>query len=723
MRSVAALAALALTGAFNLAAASRCKPSSVTSATSLDTTTASSLDTSMTSLDTTATETSTGTAGESTETAAPGSVIKNIVTNGGFSKKDPGGDPSKIPGFTVTGDGTLVTGGGYTGDGSSDKNAVQLSVSSTPPGKRKRQTARGETAGFGQFLDNLDTRTQYTVQFFYYIVTAPAQRTMCVLQAGLGNGIFFNTFIYSTGQATFYERIVVQTSAPSVGADIFIHSSCQDGGLSTIFVDSLFMSNQVTPGTIDNYSLDFGGGDVHTPPLDPVTTSNPEGSSTQEPSETSTFPSNGDQSTSFSLQPTKLQSTTDSGRTSSFVTVTSETAVTSTEAPSTVTESLPECTLAESDGCSYIGGGTGCFRYGRQVDTFFLAGDHSSWHCEALCGEMPDRCKSSAWDNDANMCRFSSRSINDPDFGSGSGPELSWNDQACFKCFCHDADLDRYFRTVSEHDGQTDAPTTTSGATNTAVETTTEATATSNADSGETTTPAETTTTTTTTTTLDFNIDETTTSAAFEETTTTLLSEDTTTSGNGASNGPNTEPTTTKPGSSSQTNTCSTKDAVQNGGFESDLASDGWAFKGQAGVTNNGDLGQTRTGGKAAFLRWPSVNTKAGFSQNIGGLEIGKPYTLSYWHHTAEGKKLDLDECDILVRFDNRNFDNFDPFYDNRAPNGYVNRYNTVYPTSTVAPLSFELSCNGNNPDPFVIMMDDISLIPTCGRQNQQEED
>ena len=103
MRSIVALAALALSGTIDLAAASVCKPrpSHLTSAT-----------TDLVPSDTTTS------AATTSETQEPSSkAIKSVVTGGGFSVIPPDGG---VPGFTVDGDAEILIGPGYKGDGSQD---------------------------------------------------------------------------------------------------------------------------------------------------------------------------------------------------------------------------------------------------------------------------------------------------------------------------------------------------------------------------------------------------------------------------------------------------------------------------------------------------------------------------------------------------------------------------------------------------------------------------
>lgn len=244
MRSVVALAALALSGALDLAAASHCKPrpSHASSATT----------------DLTPSDTATSVAASET---AGSVVIKSVVDGGGFSIAPPEGG---IPGFTASGDATIVVGPGYKGDGSKDSGCLSLQAS----GDKKRDL--GSFAGVAQSLELLSLTRPYTVRFFYFVVTAPSLN-FCQLTASLGSQTFFQTWIISFGTSVQWGMALEQVTAAQRSAPLSISMNCLVGGSAQVYVDSLFMSNQVTPATIDDHPLDLGDGDVS----DFTTTSSP----------------------------------------------------------------------------------------------------------------------------------------------------------------------------------------------------------------------------------------------------------------------------------------------------------------------------------------------------------------------------------------------------------------------------------------------------------------
>ncbi|SCO86280.1 uncharacterized protein FRV6_10407 [Fusarium oxysporum] len=235
MRSVVALAALALSGSLDLAAASLCKPrpSHLSSAT------------------TDLTPSDTATSAAASETAGS-VVIKSVVDGGGFSVAPPEGG---VPGFTVDGDATIVVGPGYKGDGSKDSGCLSLQAS----GDRKRDL--GSFAGVAQSLDQLSLTRPYTVRFFYLVVTAPSLN-FCQLTASLGSQTFFQTWIISFGTSVQWGMALEQVTAAQRSAPLSISMNCLVGGSAQVYVDSLFMSNQVTPATINDHPLDLGDSDA-----------------------------------------------------------------------------------------------------------------------------------------------------------------------------------------------------------------------------------------------------------------------------------------------------------------------------------------------------------------------------------------------------------------------------------------------------------------------------
>ncbi|KAH7182328.1 uncharacterized protein B0J16DRAFT_270696 [Fusarium flagelliforme] len=232
MRSTLALVAFAALGNLNGAQASRCKPHP-----NLTTTTASAT---------------------TSETEAP-IAVKNVLSNGNFAIRDP---DVPVTGFIVEGQAQIVTNKGYTGDGSKEQGCVEMSARNDPS---KRKRGIGNVARISQQLLDLDTRKKYTVRFFYAVVTASSGVNVCTLAASIGGLQFYTSSILSLGQAIVWDTVLTQTDVPDTEGAFAVSISCPVGGVAAIYVDSIFMSNQVTPETIDTVKLDFGDGDAPLP--------------------------------------------------------------------------------------------------------------------------------------------------------------------------------------------------------------------------------------------------------------------------------------------------------------------------------------------------------------------------------------------------------------------------------------------------------------------------
>ncbi|EXK82875.1 hypothetical protein FOQG_12836 [Fusarium oxysporum f. sp. raphani 54005] len=250
MRSAFALTGLAILGNINVALAGPCKPHGATSHTEATVTTA---------------------APTTSETKGP-LVVKNVIGNGNFAIRDPT-NPSNIPNYTVEGQGQIVENKGYTGDGSKETGCVELQAANSPPGRKR---AIGNIVSISQQLDSLDIKKKYTVRFFYAVVTA-SQINVCTLSASIAGHQFYTSTILSIGTAIDWNTVLEQTDVPNTQGAFSVSVNCPIGGVAAIYVDSIFMSNQVTPQTINDVSIDYAdGNDVATTSGLPVgsTTSN-----------------------------------------------------------------------------------------------------------------------------------------------------------------------------------------------------------------------------------------------------------------------------------------------------------------------------------------------------------------------------------------------------------------------------------------------------------------
>ncbi|EWG44731.1 hypothetical protein FVEG_05729 [Fusarium verticillioides 7600] len=237
MRSAFALAGLAILSNINVALAGPCKPHGSTSHNEATLTTAAP------------------TTSETKESL----VVKNVIGNGNFAVRDPT-NPSNIPNYTVEGQGQIVENKGYTGDGSKEKGCVELQASNTPTGRKR---AIGNIVSISQQLDSLDIKKKYTIRFFYAVITA-SQINVCTLSASIAGHVFYTSTILSIGTAIDWNTVLEQTDVPNAQGAFSVSVNCPIGGIAAIYVDSIFMSNQVTPETIDDVAIDFGDGGVAT---------------------------------------------------------------------------------------------------------------------------------------------------------------------------------------------------------------------------------------------------------------------------------------------------------------------------------------------------------------------------------------------------------------------------------------------------------------------------
>nr|RBQ91167.1 hypothetical protein FVER53263_12176 [Fusarium verticillioides] len=196
---------------------------------------------------------------EPTATQSQGDVvITNAVSNGRFSIKDPN-SASGIFGFDAEGQAEQRNGDCYKGDGSSDNGCVALGSSSD-----SQKRAFGGLASISQFLTNLapSRNVLYTVQFYYVVITAGGSQA-CSVNGYLGNTQFYTMGLFTSGGVSVsWNRVLTTVMADSRSASFGISLSCTGNGLALIYVDSVFVSNQVTPDNIDQFQLDFGDSDT-----------------------------------------------------------------------------------------------------------------------------------------------------------------------------------------------------------------------------------------------------------------------------------------------------------------------------------------------------------------------------------------------------------------------------------------------------------------------------
>ncbi|KAI1070251.1 hypothetical protein LB507_010403 [Fusarium sp. FIESC RH6] len=259
----------------NLAVAGPCKPSKQTTVNSLSLTVptteiAQSSDIPSLSLPESATTT------QESEV-----IITNTFAGGSFAQRDPN-TPSGLTGVSTEGQVEFHSGGCYKGDGSKDDGCASLSATGNPAGKRDL----GSFASMFQTLNSLSTgqRNKYTVQFYYLVFSAGSQA--CTISATFGNRQFYSQSLLTLGGVNVqWNQVLQQVEADSSSANFAISMSCSGQGVSMILVDSIFISNQVTPDNIGDFKLDLGGGAADP---DPITTSESAPTSASAPAPIST---------------------------------------------------------------------------------------------------------------------------------------------------------------------------------------------------------------------------------------------------------------------------------------------------------------------------------------------------------------------------------------------------------------------------------------------------
>ncbi|KAF5251087.1 hypothetical protein FANTH_3849 [Fusarium anthophilum] len=265
--------ALVTLGLIGFAAGGPCKPSSratvsshfaTSSATTIDisetsTDSHTNLDSLTITLSTETTEVPSLTLAQSSTTTQEGEIIiTNAISGGSFASRDPN-SPSGLTNFGASGNAEFHQGGCYRVDGSLDDGCAALSAN----GDVTKRSFFGSFASIFQTVRSVP-RKKYTIQFFYLIRSAESQG--CVASAAFGNSEFFSQPASSSRPS--WARVLGEVEAVSNLPTFAISLTCSGGGTSSILVDSIFISDQVTPDTIDNFKLDLGG----SPPIDSVET-------------------------------------------------------------------------------------------------------------------------------------------------------------------------------------------------------------------------------------------------------------------------------------------------------------------------------------------------------------------------------------------------------------------------------------------------------------------
>ncbi|KAH7232397.1 uncharacterized protein BKA55DRAFT_653509 [Fusarium redolens] len=366
----------------------------------------------------------------STTTEEEAIIITNAILGGSFASRDPN-SPSGLTNFAASGNAEFHQGGCYRADGSIDDGCAALSASGN--GNTKRSFL-GSFASIFQTVRSIP-RKKYTIQFFYLINSAGSQG--CVASAKFGNAEFYSQPASNPGAS--WARVLGQVEAVSDLPMFAISLTCSGAGTSSILVDSIFISDQVTPETINDYKLDLGG----SPPIETTTAIRAE-----ESPFLTTGPSRPTHTDGLENTSTVMPISTASPEvTSSAVTDTK-----STE-PSQPTDTAckPTCETMEDFylhlddfGCDlngvFVNSDAIYTLPGEEVDTTQTHWYNSNDECAEICKNLPE-CMSAGFQRLSGRCFFSNILVTPDDIRDGRDSQMvHWFGMQCFTCGCGSGD-------------------------------------------------------------------------------------------------------------------------------------------------------------------------------------------------------------------------------------------------------------------------------------------
>lgn len=140
----------------------------------------------------------------------------------------------------------------FSDDSSKDDGCIALEVASD------RKGGMSSFAGISQQLLSGPSGTLlYTVQLYYAVISARGSWP-CRLDAYLGDQqVCSETLSASGSMSSSWQRVLTTVEADSYRTDFGITISCLGSGAAMVYVNSVFISNQVTADNINNYHLAF----------------------------------------------------------------------------------------------------------------------------------------------------------------------------------------------------------------------------------------------------------------------------------------------------------------------------------------------------------------------------------------------------------------------------------------------------------------------------------
>ncbi|KAF4969555.1 hypothetical protein FSARC_3238 [Fusarium sarcochroum] len=381
-----------------------------------------------------------------TTTSEDDIIITNRVANGRFV----GG----LEGFDSEGEVRHQLGGYFEDDASPDDACAALEAVGD-----SQKRSMGSFAGMWQLLGFLQPSNTvlYTVQFYYAVMTGGGFQ-QCTVSAYLGNRQFYSMSLFSVGESVSWNRVLISVIADSRSAKFGISMTCMGDGQAVIYVDAVFVSNEVTPKNIDNFKLDFGvtppgpqtpGKSGSTSLLPDGTTSTDLRSSNTGLPEVDTSSETWGYSTPILIGTqswSPLSETTDETSTS-IPTPTTEEGSSTTFSTTTESETPTElCEYTHGEECEFDR-----FNYPQDAlcayDAFFngptwtesrtdYPHQESPYQCIAICHGM-ENCASVGYWQLENRCIFTSVIIKQSDFticNNGDWRHAYWVDKRCRKC-------------------------------------------------------------------------------------------------------------------------------------------------------------------------------------------------------------------------------------------------------------------------------------------------
>ncbi|KAI1881541.1 hypothetical protein JX265_000367 [Neoarthrinium moseri] len=192
-----------------------------------------------------------------TVTTSPAAVqtVVNDVGNGDFGAYDPN-SPGGIANWESQ-NCEINLNYGYSRDGSSGNGCVQMTAAPT----KKRDISKREdyTAMIMQRLQDVDATTEYTIRFYYTILSNTLANT-CRMEAYYGDALlthsdYFDVVTDAVPGNTPWIKLVDEATLSSSDGYIRFQLTCTGGGNAVVFIDEVFVSNKVDATDVDNISL------------------------------------------------------------------------------------------------------------------------------------------------------------------------------------------------------------------------------------------------------------------------------------------------------------------------------------------------------------------------------------------------------------------------------------------------------------------------------------